>query len=95
MLASRGAQILKLGKLLVLKPGNFTQAVRHGHGQWVYRTTNPHIDKRLIICSQAIMGFAWWWMLWHIVTEPGHILGEFEYPDANKWTDEELGIPSD
>lgn len=37
----------------------------------------------------------WWWIIWHLYWDWGHIVGEFEYPDTSKWTDEELGIPPD
>lgn len=37
----------------------------------------------------------WWWILWHLYWDFGHIVGEFEYPDIAAWTDAELGIPPD
>lgn len=37
----------------------------------------------------------WWWIIWHLYWDWGHIVGEFPYPDASEWTDEELGIPPD
>lgn len=37
----------------------------------------------------------WWWIIWHLYWDWGHIVGEFDYPDTSKWTDEELGIPPD
>lgn len=24
--------------------------------------------------ANVVGGVAWWWVLWHIITEPGHIL---------------------
>ncbi|VEN46500.1 unnamed protein product [Callosobruchus maculatus] len=60
---------------------------------WNYRKGPPPPSKNLIIIAEAVQGFAWWWVLWHLWTEPGHVLGEFCYPDPREWTDEELGIP--
>ena len=38
----------------------------------------------------------YWWMFWHIMTEPELLFGEFpDYPDPTQWTDAELGIPPD
>lgn len=37
----------------------------------------------------------WWWIIWHLYWEFGHIIGEFPYPDTSAWTDAELGIPPD
>lgn len=37
----------------------------------------------------------WWWIIWHLYWDWGHIVGEFPYPDTSAWTDEELGIPPD
>lgn len=37
----------------------------------------------------------WWWIIWHLYWEFGHIIGEFDYPDVAAWTDAELGIPPD
>uniref|UniRef100_A0A452ITU0 NADH dehydrogenase [ubiquinone] 1 beta subcomplex subunit 2, mitochondrial n=1 Tax=Gopherus agassizii TaxID=38772 RepID=A0A452ITU0_9SAUR len=40
-------------------------------------------------------GFTWFWILWHFWHNPESVLGHFPYPDASKWTDEELGILPD
>lgn len=60
-----------------------------------YRCGPPPPAQSLVYTAEALQGFTWWWILWHLWTEPEHILGEFEYPDPLKWTDAELGIPSD
>ncbi|XP_031616471.1 probable NADH dehydrogenase [ubiquinone] 1 beta subcomplex subunit 2, mitochondrial [Contarinia nasturtii] len=64
-------------------------------GDWTYRTGHIHhpLYKRAMV--QFAGGFMWWWILWHLYWDWGHIVGEFEYPDTSKWTDEELGIPPD
>ncbi|XP_050429860.1 NADH dehydrogenase [ubiquinone] 1 beta subcomplex subunit 2, mitochondrial-like [Adelges cooleyi] len=43
--------------------------------------------------ADASMGIVLAFVIYKCVTEPEHIFGEFEYPDATKWTDEELGVP--
>ncbi|KAF4525395.1 hypothetical protein B566_EDAN014178 [Ephemera danica] len=68
--------------------------VRKGH-VWSYRTAAPPASKYVSIGAQVVGAYMWWWILWHLWTEPEHIYGEFEYPDPSKWTNEELGIPSD
>ncbi|XP_046363863.1 NADH dehydrogenase [ubiquinone] 1 beta subcomplex subunit 2, mitochondrial-like [Haliotis cracherodii] len=66
--------------------------VRHG-GQWVYRSLAAPASRKTLIKAE-IVGFAlWYWVLYHLITEPDHLYGHFEYPDPSKWTDEELGIP--
>nr|CAI5844118.1 unnamed protein product [Callosobruchus analis] len=65
---------------------------RNSH-YWNYRKGPQAASKNIIIIAEAVQGFAWWWVLWHFWTEPGHVLGDFEYPDPKQWTDEELGIP--
>lgn len=37
----------------------------------------------------------WWWVCYNCIAHYDHIIGEYEYPDASKWTDEELGVPPD
>ncbi|XP_064628938.1 NADH dehydrogenase [ubiquinone] 1 beta subcomplex subunit 2, mitochondrial-like [Lineus longissimus] len=68
--------------------------VRHG-GQWFYRRLGDPPERSRIIMAEGVMAFMWWWVLWHLWTEPEHITGHYEYPDVTKWTDEELGIPPD
>lgn len=60
-----------------------------------YRLPPPPAPKINYTIAEFMGGFMWWWILWHLWTEPGHIFGEWDMPDPNKWTDEELGIPPD
>lgn len=71
------------------------QTIRQSSHVINYRCPPPKPSKTCIIVAEGVQGFAWWWVLWHFWTEPEHIFGEFEFPDPSKWTDEELGIPSD
>uniref|UniRef100_A0A8C8RFX8 NADH dehydrogenase [ubiquinone] 1 beta subcomplex subunit 2, mitochondrial n=1 Tax=Pelusios castaneus TaxID=367368 RepID=A0A8C8RFX8_9SAUR len=48
-----------------------------------------------MIQSELLMGFMWFWVLWHFWHRLELVVGHFPYPDASKWTDEELGIPPD
>ncbi|CAG4992089.1 unnamed protein product [Parnassius apollo] len=66
-----------------------------GHGVWSYRVPPPMPSKRALAISQVLGGICWWWILYHIATEPEHIYGEWPYIDPSTWTDEELGIPPD
>lgn len=57
---------------------------------------NSNENKRTIfILMNDFFPVMWWWILWHLYWDWGHIVGEFEYPDVSAWTDEELGIPPD
>ncbi|CAG9138324.1 unnamed protein product [Plutella xylostella] len=63
-----------------------------GHGTWSYRVPPPPPSKKSIYLAEAMGGLCWFWILWHIATEPEHVYGEFPYVDPSTWTDEELGI---
>ncbi|CAD6997011.1 NADH dehydrogenase [ubiquinone] 1 beta subcomplex subunit 2, mitochondrial-like [Ceratitis capitata] len=59
-----------------------------------YRTV-PQKQSKITTVGAEIVGAAmWWWILWHLWHESGHITGEFDYPDTSAWTNSELGIPS-
>lgn len=88
------SRIYPLVKLSNFSSKRVVQSIRHSHVcAYRIRTADPH--KSLVWTAEIVQGIAWWWVLWHLWTEPDHITGEFEYPDPSKWTDEELGIPSD
>ncbi|KAK9881138.1 hypothetical protein WA026_014489 [Henosepilachna vigintioctopunctata] len=95
MIISKGLSSLRMARLLQTSKSwknPIQQTLRQAH-QAYYRVSAPPNEKMLFLAN-CTQGLAWWWILWHIWTEPGHITGEFEYPDPSKWTDEELGIPS-
>ncbi|XP_050533905.1 NADH dehydrogenase [ubiquinone] 1 beta subcomplex subunit 2, mitochondrial-like [Daktulosphaira vitifoliae] len=50
-------------------------------------------DKKKNLIADVCMGIVLAFVLYKCYSEPEHLLGDFEYPDASKWTDEELGIP--
>jgi len=60
---------------------------------WTYRLPRQDVPKRDLYLAEGIMGFMWYWILFHMWYDFGHIAGHFEYPDPSKWTDAELGIP--
>jgi len=62
---------------------------------WTYRSIRKNIPKRDTILAEGIMGLMWYWVLFHLWYDFGHITGHFPYPDPSKWTDAELGIPPD
>ncbi|XP_026321858.1 NADH dehydrogenase [ubiquinone] 1 beta subcomplex subunit 2, mitochondrial-like [Hyposmocoma kahamanoa] len=75
---------------------NVKQVKRNGsHGVWSYRVVPPMPSKRATLLAEVLGGFAWWWIFFHIFTEPEHVYGEWPYIDPSTWTDEELGIPPD
>ncbi|CAB3238977.1 unnamed protein product [Arctia plantaginis] len=75
---------------------NMKQIKRNaGHGVWTYRVPPPLPSKRAIYLAEALGALAWYWILYHCITEPDHIFGEFTYVDPSTYTDEELGIPPD
>nr|BAN20792.1 NADH dehydrogenase [Riptortus pedestris] len=95
MSLSRGIHLLK--KIdSIRKPiyGNIVQSTRNSGG-YSYRVASYPPTKFQIIGANALGGFMWWWVLWHLWHEPDHITGEFPWPDTKKWTNEELGIPPD
>lgn len=49
-------------------------------------------DNRLGI---YIMRVFWTWWFYQAFWHPDAFIGHFTFPDASKWTDEELGIPPD
>lgn len=102
----------KLGCLLVGRPKATSGLIRsfattlrrQGHpadgGAWAYRNRNPPPTALVDNLATAAMTFVYWWIFWHLFTEPGHVFGgsrfgEFDHPDPLSWTDEELGIPPD
>ena len=72
----------------------------HAAQSWAYRHRNPPPAKHVENIATVMMTFVYWWIFWHCFTEPGHLFGgsrfgEFDFPDPEAWTDEELGIPPD
>jgi len=65
------------------------------HYDFHYRDQIPFNkwDKQKNTIADVAMGVTLAFVFYKCYTEPEHLLGEFEYPDYSKWTDEELGIP--
>ncbi|XP_026482199.1 NADH dehydrogenase [ubiquinone] 1 beta subcomplex subunit 2, mitochondrial-like [Ctenocephalides felis] len=74
--------------------GNQIVQVRNHGGTANYRCASRP-SKEIKLLGELTGALMWYWCLYHIWTEPDHILGEFPYPDPSKWTDEELGIPAE
>ncbi|KAG7169989.1 NADH dehydrogenase [ubiquinone] 1 beta subcomplex subunit 2, mitochondrial-like [Homarus americanus] len=72
-----------------------TSIPRQGGGTWTYRTSPEAPEKVTLLKAEVLGGFMWWWILYHVFTEPEHLTGEFPFPDPSKWTNSELGIPAD
>ncbi|XP_011148923.1 NADH dehydrogenase [ubiquinone] 1 beta subcomplex subunit 2, mitochondrial-like [Harpegnathos saltator] len=97
MLPSRGLNLLKVvyktSQSKVAATNLQSTRLSHEH-KWSYRVIPP-VEKNWLHVAEAFGGLMWWWILWHLWHDYGHIIGEFPYPDISKWTDEELGIPPD
>uniref|UniRef100_A0A0C9QK84 NDUFB2 protein n=1 Tax=Fopius arisanus TaxID=64838 RepID=A0A0C9QK84_9HYME len=93
MLISRGVGVIKNVTALASRAKTpMNTQVRHSGGPVMYRDMwEPR--KFDVYMAEACGGLMWWWILWHMWHDFGHIVGEFPYPEADKWTDEELGIP--
>ena len=73
---------------LVKNGGCLYREAPHGSKLW-FGMDSEHL-------SLAIMTGVWWWIFHGVFTEPAHIFGFWdEYPEPEKWTDEQLGIPAD
>ncbi|XP_066581864.1 NADH dehydrogenase [ubiquinone] 1 beta subcomplex subunit 2, mitochondrial-like [Prorops nasuta] len=94
MLVTRGARLLKLGYpiLKISKSSFHIQPAKCSAHDITYRIgSEPH--RFSYIGAKVLGGIMWWWIFWHLYHEFGHIVGDYDYPDPSKWTDEELGIP--
>ncbi|KAK3864256.1 hypothetical protein Pcinc_028366 [Petrolisthes cinctipes] len=86
-------QVIKTVPILASR-GIKTSLPRTG-GPWVYREPPVAASRFTVVKAEILGAIMWWWIIYHLITEPEHITGEFPYPDASKWTNEELGIPAD
>ncbi|XP_015600501.1 NADH dehydrogenase [ubiquinone] 1 beta subcomplex subunit 2, mitochondrial [Cephus cinctus] len=93
MLASRGLNILRAVSRYTVcnNVAKNTVQIRHSHG-WSYRVGLPP-KRGIVLAAEFLGGLTWWWILYHLYHDFGHIVGEFPYPVPEEWTDEELGIP--
>lgn len=68
--------------------------MKPGGGAWTYRCFEEPSQTNENIAT-GILAFTFWWIFYGIFTEPEHLFGHEPYPDTDKYTDEELGIPPD
>ncbi|KAL2721271.1 hypothetical protein V1477_020091 [Vespula maculifrons] len=97
MLISRGVNLLKHTSKHVKRKSSVmnNQPVRFSsHGEWSYREMKHEPNKYFTLTAEIFGGIAWWWFLYRMWHDYHHLIGHFEYPDPSKWTDEELGIPT-
>ena len=40
-----------------------------------------------------MLSFMWYWIIYHVLSEPEHIYGHWIPPDPKSFTNAELGIP--
>ncbi|KAG7207981.1 hypothetical protein KM043_009561 [Ampulex compressa] len=94
MLSSRVLNLLKLSSHHIrMQNVRNVEPVRFSNS-FAYRTLKP-ASRGWNVTSEVLCGIYWWWILWHLWHDLGHLIGEFPYPDPSKWTSEELGIPAD
>jgi len=72
-----------------------TTIATRGGAPWKYRCPPNDPAPEIENLATAAMAFTWWWILYGCFTEPHHLFGPGGYPDPDKWTDAELGIPPD
>ncbi|XP_026755629.1 NADH dehydrogenase [ubiquinone] 1 beta subcomplex subunit 2, mitochondrial-like [Galleria mellonella] len=94
------ARTLVSRAVLIQSLKNVGEIMKHsrrnaGHGVWTYRVPPPMPSKKTVMLANGLGGLCWFWILYHLATEPEHVFGEFTYVDPSTWTDEELGIPPD
>ncbi|XP_034232715.1 NADH dehydrogenase [ubiquinone] 1 beta subcomplex subunit 2, mitochondrial-like [Thrips palmi] len=99
MLVSRGLPLL--GRALVSSaksPAVHRVAiqVRNSGGTFRYRgigeAPGSEAQERAADIAYTIF---WWWVCFKCIVSYDHLIGEYDWPDASKWTDEELGVPPD
>ncbi|GFY79178.1 uncharacterized protein TNIN_127701 [Trichonephila inaurata madagascariensis] len=59
---------------------------------WVYRREPVAPEKWRFYAADGMNAFMWWWFFVHLWYQFGHVVGEFDYPEPEKWTDAELGV---
>ncbi|GFW52626.1 uncharacterized protein TNCV_2392061 [Trichonephila clavipes] len=59
---------------------------------WVYRQEPVAPEKWRFHAADGMNAFMWWWFFIHLWYQFGHVVGEFDYPEPEKWTDAELGV---
>ena len=65
------------------------------HQGYLYREAGNLQGGHNATIGKIAITLAWWWVFYHVLTEPELVFGHMEYPDTSKWTNEELGIPPD
>jgi len=80
---------------VVNKPvGNaIVNSVRNSGGVSVYRRVAAPDSKSCVGQATAMLSFMWYWIIYHILSEPEHIYGHWIPPDPKSFTNAELGIP--
>jgi len=68
-------------------------SVRNSGGVGVYRRVAARDDKSTEFQATAMMAFMWYWIIYHILTEPEHLYGHWIPPNPKDFTNAELGIP--
>ena len=65
------------------------------HQGYLYREAGNLQGAQGTTMARAALTIAWWWVFYKLISEPQNFFGHMPYPDTSKWTDSELGIPTD
>jgi len=68
-------------------------SVRNSNGVGIYRRVAAPESKPCDWQMTAFASFMWYWIFYHIFTEPEHLTGHWIPPDPGSFTNAELGIP--
>ncbi|CAF1038401.1 unnamed protein product [Adineta steineri] len=60
-----------------------------------YRTQAHLYEMWFYHVALVLSIWFWWYVSWRFLKEPSWFFGHAHFPDMSKFTDEELGIPSD
>ncbi|KAJ1523435.1 hypothetical protein ONE63_001296 [Megalurothrips usitatus] len=96
MLLSRSLPLIRSA---LLKPKNAATpkvSVRNSGDGFRYRNMgDPPGSEAIERATDISFTLFWYWVCYHTITKYDHLTGEFPWPDASQWTDEELGVPPD
>lgn len=59
----------------------------------VYRGIEQEAAKWPRYISYCFAVIMWWFITYHCIMEPGHVIGEHYYPNRYNWPDSMLGVP--
>lgn len=70
-----------------------TTSVKNSGAPWIYRRRNQIADKATVFQVTAITSGMWYWIFYHVLSEPEHLYGHWIPPSPATWSDADLGVP--